>query len=80
MKIKLHTTPTCATCKVAGRRLEAAGVDVDLIDLTEHPDLLAELKSRLQRDVVQVPLFIDENDEVFDITGLPGILERAAAE
>lgn len=79
MTITQYTTPTCATCKVAGKRLVAAGVDVEVIDLTEHPDILAELKSRLDRDIIQVPLFIDESDDVFDITGLPQLLERAKA-
>lgn len=66
---------------MAGKRLEAAGVIVNTVDLTEHPDLLAELKDRLgvaQSSPIQVPLFVDENDEVFDITGLNTLLERAA--
>lgn len=82
MKIRLYTTPTCGTCKMSGRRLDAAGVEVDVIDLTEHADLLAELKRRLDKgpaEQIQVPLFEDENDEIFDITGLPGIISRAAA-
>lgn len=81
MRITLNTTPTCQTCKIAARRLEAAGVDVNLVDLTERPDLLAALKERLgvpQESPIQVPLFEDENDEIFDITGLPAILARAA--
>lgn len=80
MKITLNTTPTCATCKMAGKRLVAAGVDVNYVDLTEHPDLLAALKDRLgvaQASPIQVPLFVDENDEIFDITGLSTLLERA---
>ncbi|QDK03272.1 NrdH-like glutaredoxin [Microbacterium phage Roman] len=79
MKIKLYTTPTCGTCKMAGRRLDSAGADVEIVDLTEHPDLLAELKSRLNKGVseqIQVPLFEDENDEIFDITGLSGLVAR----
>lgn len=65
---------------MAGKRLDKAGADVEIIDLTEHPDLLAELKARLGRgpsDQIQVPLFEDENDEIFDITGLGGLVERA---
>lgn len=82
MKIKLYTTPTCGTCKMAGRRLNAAGADVEIIDLTEHPDLLDELKRRLNKgpaEQIQVPLFEDENDEIFDITGLPKLEQRAKA-
>lgn len=76
----MNTTPTCGTCKMAGKRLVAAGVDLEVIDLTEHPDLLAELKRRLGKaahEQVQVPLFVDENDEIFDITGLPELEKRA---
>jgi len=64
---------------MAGRQLESAGANVNIVDLTEHPDLLEALKVRLGRDVIQVPLFIDDNDEVFDITGLPDLLARAKA-
>lgn len=80
MKIKLYTTPTCGTCKMAGKRLDNAGADVEIIDLTEHPDLLAALKERLNKgpaDQIQVPLFEDENDEIFDITGLVKLEQRA---
>lgn len=65
---------------MAGKRLVAAGVDVSYVDLTEHPDLLLELKARLgvgPDSPIQVPLFVDEDDEIFDITGLPTLLERA---
>lgn len=80
MKIKLYTTPTCGTCKMAGRRLDASGADVEIVDLTEHPDLLDELKRRLGKgpaEQIQVPLFEDENDEIFDITGLGNLEARA---
>ena len=80
LKIKLYTTPTCGTCRVAVRRLDDSGADVEIIDLTEHPDLLEELKRRLgvgPTDPIQVPLFEDEDDEIFDITGLRTLLERA---
>lgn len=65
---------------MAGKRLDKAGADVEIIDLTEHPDLLSELKKRLNKgvsDQIQVPLFEDENDEIFDITGLVGLEKRA---
>lgn len=65
---------------MAGKRLDNAGADVEIIDLTEHPDLLAALKERLNKgpaDQIQVPLFEDENDEIFDITGLVKLEQRA---
>lgn len=80
MKIKLYTTPTCGTCKMAAKRLDASGVDVDIIDLTEHPDLLDELKRRLGKgpaEQIQVPLFQDESDEIFNISSLRDLEARA---
>lgn len=82
MKIKLYSTPSCGTCKMAGRRLKAAGADVEIIDLTEHPDLLDELKRRLNKgpaEQIQVPLFTDETDKIFDITDLADLARRAEA-
>ena len=76
----MYKTLTCGVCAMAGKRLDKAGADVDVIDLTEHPDLLEELKRRRgvgPSDPIQVPLFEDENDEIFDITGLRTLLERA---
>lgn len=67
---------------MAGRRLDDAGADVEIIDLTEHPDLLDELKRRLNKgpaEQIQVPLFEDESDEIFDITGLGKLEQRAKA-
>lgn len=81
MKIKLYTTPTCGTCKMASRRLSSAGADVDVIDLTEHPDLLAELKRRLGQGPagqIQVPLFeYDGGEAIFNITHLSELEQRA---
>lgn len=81
MKIKLYTTPTCGTCKMAGKRLDKAGADVEIVDLTEHPDLLAELKRRLGQGPagqIQVPLFECEGGEmIFNITHLSELEQRA---
>lgn len=82
MKITVNSTPTCQTCKMAARRLDEAGANVNIVDLTEHPDLLLELKKRLKvapDSPIQVPIFVDENDDIFDITGLGGLVERAKA-
>lgn len=80
MKIKLYTTPTCGTCKMAAKRLEKKA-DVEVIDLTEHPDLLDNLKRRLDKgpaEQIQVPIFEDEAGELFNITGLPELEARAS--
>lgn len=81
MKIKLYTTPTCGTCKMAAKRLESKAVDLEVIDLTEHPDLLDNLKRRLDKgpaEQIQVPIFEDESGELFNITGLPELEARAS--
>lgn len=78
MTITVYKTPTCATCNMASKRLESAGVNVLPVDLTENPDALSMLKERLNRDVIQVPLFLDEDGGLSDITALPDLLARAA--
>lgn len=81
MKITVYTTPTCQTCKMAARRLDAAGADVELVDLTENPDILLELKAKLgvaPADPIQVPKFLTDDGELGDITNLSGLLSRAA--
>lgn len=65
---------------MAAKRLDSAGAEVEIIDLTEHPDLLDELKRRLGKgpaEQIQVPLFEDENDEIFNISNLRDLEARA---
>lgn len=81
MNITLYTTPTCATCKTAGKRLVAAGVNVDTIDLSEEPGVLAALKDKLsvpQSSMIQVPIFETEDGKLHDITNLPDLLRQAS--
>ncbi|AXC36139.1 NrdH-like glutaredoxin [Microbacterium phage Necrophoxinus] len=81
MKITVYKTPTCATCTMAAKRLIAAGADVELVDLTEHPDVLLEIKVKLgvaPDAPIQVPKFLFETGEIGDITDLPALLARAS--
>lgn len=67
---------------MATNRLNESGVEVEIIDLTENPDLLDELKRRLGKgpaEQIQVPLFEDENDEIFNISHLRDLEARAKA-
>jgi len=56
--LTLYSTTTCATCSVAGRRLDAAGIPHEkvILDLPESAESLAELKKTLRSDIIQVPL------------------------
>ncbi|URM87438.1 NrdH-like glutaredoxin [Microbacterium phage DustyDino] len=81
MKITVYKTPTCATCTMAAKRLIAAGADVELVDLTEHPDVLLEIKVKLgvaPDAPIQVPKFLTEDGAIGDITDLPALLARAS--
>ncbi|AXH50191.1 NrdH-like glutaredoxin [Microbacterium phage Musetta] len=81
MKITVYKTPTCATCTMAAKRLIAAGADVELVDLTENPEILLELKAKLgvaPADPIQVPKFLAEDGAIGDITDLPDLLALVA--
>ncbi|QDH93453.1 NrdH-like glutaredoxin [Microbacterium phage Arroyo] len=74
--VTLYTTPTCGTCKVAERQLDAADILFEKVDLTEHPDTLAELKERLNVTTLQLPI-IGYQGELLTIVDLRGIIEDA---
>ncbi|WNO26458.1 NrdH-like glutaredoxin [Microbacterium phage BabyDaisy] len=74
--VTLYTTPTCGTCKVAERQLTAADIPFEKVDLTEHPDTLAELKERLNVATLQLPI-IGYQNELLTIVDLRGIIEDA---
>lgn len=77
--VTLYTTPTCGTCKVAERRLDAAGVAFEKVDLTEHPDALLDIKERLGIEPgqkVQLPV-IGFEGELHTIVGLRDIIRTA---
>ncbi|QJD49853.1 NrdH-like glutaredoxin [Microbacterium phage AvGardian] len=78
--VTLYTTPTCGTCRVAENRLTAADVPFKKVDLTEHPDDLADIKERLglaPSDKVQLPI-IGYQGELLTIADLRGVIEDAS--
>lgn len=75
--VTLYSTPTCAPCRVAERRLAAAGLLAGKVDLTEHPDKVEELKERLGTPTLQTPIF-EFHGELFGISDLPAILNTAS--
>lgn len=44
MSVKVYQYPKCSTCRKALRWLEAHGVEVETIDITEHPPSKAALE------------------------------------
>lgn len=79
--ITIYKTPTCATCNMAKKRLEAAGAEVTVIDLSEEPETLEALKIEMGVDVsspIQVPIFRDQNGALGNIANLPSILAAVA--
>lgn len=81
-QITVYKTPTCGTCSAVLNRLRAEGITPEIIDLTEHPDRLAELKSHFNVDIIQVPL-IQWGTRYENIAGFTQLLsdykEHAAA-
>lgn len=56
--ITIHSTTTCQPCKTAKKRMDAAGIPYTevILDLPENADYLADLKRRLERDIISTPL------------------------
>ena len=42
--LTLYTTPHCPACRLTRDALDRAGVAYRIVDLSEHPDLLAQLR------------------------------------
>lgn len=77
--VTVYTSTTCAPCKVAKKRLAAAGIAFTEVALDTEPAKLAELKSRLDRETIQTPLF-EYNGQYRDMTQLRELIEVASAE
>ncbi|AXH47329.1 NrdH-like glutaredoxin [Microbacterium phage Eden] len=71
--VTLYSTPTCARCKVAEAQLIKAGLLAAKVDLTEHPDKLAELKERLDVPMLDLPV-LELNGELFGMVDLRNIV------
>ena len=71
--VTLYSTPTCAPCKVAERQLKAAGMLADKVDLTEAPEMVEELKARLDVPVLHTPI-LEFEGELFGMADLGNII------
>lgn len=74
--VTLYSTPTCSPCKTAEKQFDANDIEINKVDLTANPDILAELKERRNSDIIQTPLF-EFDGELFDMTGLREVINRA---
>ena len=72
--VTLYSTPTCAPCRVAEKRLIAAGITVNRVDLTEEPETLAALKAELDSPVVHTPTFRHDGELQVGIAHLSNII------
>lgn len=75
--VTVFSSPSCAPCRVAKTRLDAAGIPFVDVDLSTNPEQLANLKSRTDREFIQTPLF-EFNGELRDMTGLRELIEEAS--
>ncbi|QOP64270.1 thioredoxin [Microbacterium phage Quenya] len=71
--VTLYSTPTCAPCKVAEARLDAAGLLKEKVDLTQAPEKVEELKERLGVPLLQTPI-LEFEGELFGMADLGNII------
>ena len=74
--VTLYSTPTCAPCRVAEKRLDAAGVHTTKVDLTLDPAKVEELKERLDVTVLHTPI-LEFEGELFGMVDLAAIIRSA---
>lgn len=75
--VTLYSTPTCAPCRVAEKRLDGAGLLAAKVDLTQDPEKVEELKARLGVPVLQTPI-LEFEGELFGMADLPAIMRTVA--
>lgn len=75
--VTVYTSTTCAPCKVAKRRLAAAGIEFTEVQLDTEPEALFDLKMRTGRETVQTPLF-EFAGEFRDMTQLRDLIQEAS--
>lgn len=74
--VTIYSTPTCAPCRTAVKQLEAAGIPVKKVDLTVEPEVLADLKARLDVPKVNTPTFEVNGDLLVGVHHLRSILDE----
>lgn len=46
MKVTVHSTPNCVQCNMTKREMTKLGIEFEEVDLSQHPELLAEFKEK----------------------------------
>lgn len=54
--LTIYTTPNCPSCRLTRQALDRAGLTYEVIDLSEHPDLVEQLRSE---GLLQAPVIDD---------------------
>jgi glutaredoxin-like protein NrdH len=44
--VTVYTTPSCPQCEMTKKMLTREGVEFDVVDLSEHPEKVAEFKEQ----------------------------------
>lgn len=57
--VKMYTKPKCVQCNATYRKLEAEGIKYEVIDLSENPDAIEEIK---ELGYLQAPVVVVDKD------------------
>jgi glutaredoxin len=75
----MYKTPTCGTCAGVITRFEKEGLPLTVVDVSENPEKLAELKERLGSPTFRAPTF-EWNGQLGSIVDLRGFEAELRAE
>ncbi|MGO3233204.1 MAG: glutaredoxin-like protein NrdH [Microbacterium sp.] len=60
--ITVYSKPSCVQCNATYRALDAAGISYEVVNLTEHPEMVEYIKD-LDPTYMQAPVVVvDEHD------------------
>lgn len=68
-RVQVLTTPSCSSCVAVEKMLDRMGVGYELIDVTEHPEILQKYPIMTAPGIVI--------DGRLEFTGVPSVLELA---
>lgn len=57
--VKMYTKPSCVQCDASHRKLEAEGIKYEVIDLSENPEAIEEVK---ELGYLQAPVIVVDKD------------------
>lgn len=84
MDITVYSKPLCVQCDATKRALNKAGIDYDVVDVTEDADALARIKSM---GYMQAPVVITSEDhwsgfrpdKIKALAAVGGVRQQSAA-